>query len=192
MPPTCASRQWCWTALDALLALSAKGMLKAPPEFEATRASLRNVIETRGYNNDVESYVGVLGGASVDASLLLMGCLDYRSPRDDRLRSTYSRIQQRLSHNGLLFRYERGEDHMRAAEGAFGICSFWAIDNLAKRGDLDEARRSFEHMLGFANDLGLFAEEIDAQSGALLGNFPQAYTHVGLINAALALEAEGA
>jgi GH15 family glucan-1,4-alpha-glucosidase len=186
------SKVMCWTALDALLALSAKGMLKAPPEFETTRAALRDVIETRGYNNDVESYVGVLGGASVDASLLLMSCLDYRNPRDERLRSTYSRIQQRLSHNGLLFRYERGEDRIRAAEGAFGICSFWAIDNLAKRGDLDEARRSFEHMLGFANDLGLFAEEIDAQSGALLGNFPQAYTHVGLINAALALEAEGA
>ena len=77
---------------------------------------------------------------------------------------------------------------MAGDEGAFGICSFWAIDNLAKRGDETEARRSFERLLGVANDLGLYAEEIDVQTGALLGNFPQAYTHVGLINAALALE----
>jgi GH15 family glucan-1,4-alpha-glucosidase len=76
---------------------------------------------------------------------------------------------------------------MVAPEGAFGICSFWAIDNLAKRGDIREAHRALEHMLGFANDVGLLAEEIDPDTGLLLGNFPQAYTHVGVINAALAL-----
>jgi GH15 family glucan-1,4-alpha-glucosidase len=184
------SKVMCWTALDALLALSNRGMLKAPREFEQTRAVLRDVIETRGYNTAVGSYVGVLDGASVDASLLLMGCLNYRDPRDERMRATFSRIHERLSRNGLLFRYERGGDDMRSEEGAFGICSFWAIDNLAKRGDRAAARTSFEHLLGFANDLELFAEEIDADSGALLGNFPQAYTHVGLINAALALESK--
>jgi GH15 family glucan-1,4-alpha-glucosidase len=98
-------------------------------------------------------------------------------------------VHERLARNGLLMRYEPGFDGIAAPEGAFGICSFWAIDNLAKRGDVHEARRAFEHLSGFANDVGLLAEEIAPESGALLGNFPQAYTHVGLINAALALDA---
>jgi len=77
---------------------------------------------------------------------------------------------------------------MNAPEGAFGICCFWAVDNLAKRGDLDEAEGLFEHLLGYATELGLFGEEIDVRTGEPLGNFPQAFTHVGLINAALAIE----
>ena len=77
---------------------------------------------------------------------------------------------------------------MESIEGAFGICSVWAVENLAKRGDVDEARQRFDRLLGHANDLGLFAEEIEMYGGGLLGNFPQAYTHVGIINAALALE----
>jgi GH15 family glucan-1,4-alpha-glucosidase len=184
------SKVMCWTALDALLGLAAEGMLKAPAKFQAARSALRNLIETRGYSQDIGSYAAVLDGAHVDASLLLMGCLGYADPREARMRSTFARIEQRLSRNGLLLRYEREQDGMAGAEGAFGICSFWAIDNLAKRGDRAAAQRSFEHVLGFANDVGLFAEEIDPGSGAHLGNFPQAYTHVGLINAALALERE--
>jgi GH15 family glucan-1,4-alpha-glucosidase len=184
------SKVMCWTALNSLLALSAKGMLKAPAKYEAVRKTLRETIETRGYNRDIDSYVAVLDGAQVDASLLLMGCLGYADPREERMRATYSRIEERLARNGLLLRYERELDGMAGAEGAFGICSFWAIDNLAKRGDRSAAQRSFEHVLRFANDVGLFAEEIEPDSGAQLGNFPQAYTHVGLINAALALERE--
>jgi GH15 family glucan-1,4-alpha-glucosidase len=184
------SKVMCWTALDALMALSAKGLLKVPTRFQLARSALRELIETRGYSHGIESYVAVLGGAHVDASLLLMGCLGYADPREARMRSTFSRIEQRLSRNGLLLRYEREQDGIADAEGAFGICSFWAIDNLAKRGDFAAARQRFEHVLRFANDLGLFAEQIDPDSGAHLGNFPQAYTHVGLINAALALERE--
>jgi GH15 family glucan-1,4-alpha-glucosidase len=182
------SKVMCWTALDALMTLSAKGLLQAPTRFEAARSALRELIEKRGYSKAIDSYVAVLDGSSVDASLLLMGCLGYADPGEARMRSTFARIEQRLSRNGLLLRYERETDGLAGAEGAFGICSFWAIDNLAKRGDQAAARRSFEHVLRFANDLGLFAEEIDPHSGAHLGNFPQAYTHVGLINAALALE----
>jgi GH15 family glucan-1,4-alpha-glucosidase len=103
------------------------------------------------------------------------------------MRSTLDRIQQRLGRDGLLYRYERGLDGLESPEGAFGICSFWAVDNLAKRGDLTEAAEAFEHMLSFANDVGLYAEEIDVATGAALGNFPQAFTHVGLINAAMAI-----
>jgi GH15 family glucan-1,4-alpha-glucosidase len=90
-----------------------------------------------------------------------------------------------LGRNGLLYR--TSTDAARS-EGAFGICSFWAVDNLAKRGDVDEAEHLFERLLGYANDLGLYGEEIDPESGAALGNFPQGFTHIGLINAALAIQ----
>jgi GH15 family glucan-1,4-alpha-glucosidase len=184
------SKMMCWSALDALLTLAGKGVLKAPRSFAPTRDAVREVVETRGYNRRIESFTGVLDGAGVDASLLLMGPLGYLDPHHPRMRSTFERIHERLSHNGLLFRYESGHDRLAGDEGAFGLCSFWAIDNLAKRGDAVQARSRFEHLLGFANDLGLYAEETDPRTGAPLGNFPQAYTHVGLINAALALEAE--
>ena len=116
-----------------------------------------------------------------------MACIGYKDADDPRMRATYDCIHRRLGRNGLLYRYERF-DGIDGIEGAFGICGFWAIDNLAKRGELATAEGRFQHMLAYANDLGLYAEEIDIASGAALGNFPQAFTHVGLINAAVAIE----
>jgi GH15 family glucan-1,4-alpha-glucosidase len=102
--------------------------------------------------------------------------------------STCERIQERLGHNALVFRYERAmNDGLPGGEGAFGICGYWAVENRARAGDLEGATRAFEQLLSYANDIGLFAEEIDPESGAALGNFPQAFTHVGVINAALTL-----
>ena len=182
------SKVMCWTALDALIDLAEHRLLKLPPGARDARAALREQIETRGYNRELGSYVGVLDGTTIDASLLLMGRLGYADPADARMRGTFASVHERLARNGLLMRYEHGFDGFDAPEGAFGICSYWAIDNLAKRGDTREAHRAFRHVLGFANDVGLLSEEIDPDSGTLLGNFPQAYTHVGVINAALALE----
>jgi GH15 family glucan-1,4-alpha-glucosidase len=102
--------------------------------------------------------------------------------------STYELVRERLGLDGLLYRYSPGYDALGSREGAFGICGFWAVENLARRGNVSEADRAFEHLLSFGNDLGLFSEEIDPETGAALGNFPQAFTHVGLINAALAIE----
>jgi len=82
----------------------------------------------------------------------------------------------------------RGVDGLSGDEGAFGICSFWAVEQVAQRGEVADAERLFDHLLSFSNDVGLFAEEIDSRSGEALGNFPQAFTHVGLINVALAIE----
>jgi GH15 family glucan-1,4-alpha-glucosidase len=118
-----------------------------------------------------------------------MACLGYKEPNDPRMRGTFDLIHARLGRNGLLYRYEPGGDGLPSGEGAFGICSFWAIDNLARRGDREDAQRALDRILTFANDVGLFAEEIDPDTGGALGNFPQAFTHVGLINAALALAA---
>src|SRR5207244_11915893 len=93
-----------------------------------------------------------------------------------------------LGRGGLMYRYVRGtDDGLPAGEGAFGICSFWNVECLARSGDLEGAAQGFEALLGYANDLGLLAEEIDPDSGVALGNFPQAFTHIGLINAALTL-----
>ena len=185
------SKVMCWATLDGLLKLHDDGTLLLPPakveSFGRERAALEQAIERRGFNEGLGSYTSVLDGDKVDASLLLMACIGYKDAGDPRMRSTYDLIHKRLGRNGLLNRYERF-DGIAGVEGAFGICGFWAIDNLAKRGDLGAAEQRFRHMLSFANDLGLYAEEIDIASGAALGNFPQAFTHVGLINAAVAIE----
>jgi GH15 family glucan-1,4-alpha-glucosidase len=185
------SKVMCWVALDRLLRLDGQGMISLGRDcelFRRERAAIGELVEGAGFNAAVGSYVSELGGTQVDASLLLIGCLDYRHAADLRMVGTYDRIVQRLGRNGLLYRYEHGYDGFGSREGAFGICSFWAVDILARRGDVDAAERLFDRLLGFANDLGLYAEEIDPETGTALGNFPQAFTHVGIINAALAIE----
>jgi GH15 family glucan-1,4-alpha-glucosidase len=187
------SKLMCWAALDSLLQLHERGIVQVDVDrFRRERDAIAEAIERRGYSETLRSYVSELDGDRVGAALLQMSCLGYKDAGRARMRATYDRIRARLDRNGLLYRYEQGYDGLESSEGAFGICSFWAIENLAKRGDLSAAAEAFDHTLSFANDLLLFAEEIDPDTGALLGNFPQAFTHVGLINAALALaEAEG-
>jgi GH15 family glucan-1,4-alpha-glucosidase len=184
------SKVMCWTALESLLKLHDRGCLSVDAAtLRRERDEIERVIETRGFNEGLGSYVSELGGDRVDASLLLMGCLGYKDPSNARMRGTYGRIQERLGRNGLLYRYEDGNDDLPSREGAFGICSFWAVDNLARRGDKVAAEQAFNHIISFSNDVGLFAEEIDPDTGDALGNFPQAFTHVGLVNGALALAA---
>jgi GH15 family glucan-1,4-alpha-glucosidase len=185
------SKAMCWVALDRLLGLAGRGLVRLPVAgYERDRAALRQVIETEGWNERLGSYVDVLGGDDVDASLLLLGLRGYDDPaRSPRLLSTLAVVRRRLERDGLLYRYPAGSDGLPGGEAAFGICSFWLTEFLARAGRLDEAKSSFGHALGYANDLGLFAEEIDPRSGAALGNFPQAFTHVGLITAALAIAA---
>jgi GH15 family glucan-1,4-alpha-glucosidase len=181
------SKVMCWAALDAVNELAEAGVVRNSSRFAGTRGSVREAVETRGFNERLQSYVSVLDGDGADASLLLLGYLGYQDAASPRMQSTFDRVHERLGRNGLLMRYEEGVDGFESREGAFGICSFWSIDNLARRGDAAAARTSFEHVLGFSNDLGLFAEEIEPETRELLGNFPQAYTHVGLINAAQVL-----
>jgi GH15 family glucan-1,4-alpha-glucosidase len=97
-------------------------------------------------------------------------------------------MQRELTTGALCFRYRADDDGLPAGEGAFGICSFWAVEYRARQGDLEGAHQAFDAMLGFASDTGLFAEEYDPRTREALGNYPQAFTHVGLIDAALSLE----
>ena len=183
------SKVMCWVALDRLLRLSQSGHLRIPVErYTRVRDSIRQAIETRGYNKRLGSYVSVFDGEDLDASLLLLMRYGYVDPHSTRARGTYKLITERLGRDGLLYRYLSENDGLPPGEGAFGICSFWAVDCLALQDELDAADAAFEKMLGYGNDLGLYAEEVDPESGRALGNFPQAFTHVGLIDAAITLE----
>lgn len=121
-----------------------------------------------------------------------MAQLGYREPHDPRIVATVDRIWGELGRNGLLLRYRPGLDGLPSREGAFGICAFWAVELLALQGRTEDAEALFERALSLANDVGLLAEEFDPGTGEALGNVPQAFTHAGLISAALALaKAEG-
>jgi GH15 family glucan-1,4-alpha-glucosidase len=183
------SRVLCWTALDRLLELQRVGALDGLPvaKFADNRRLIREDVEVRSYNERLQAYTQVQGGNTVDASLLLLGWYGFEEPGSARMRATFRQIRRRLEvAEGLLYRYEESRE---AGEGAFGICSFWAVEHLARGGGtLAEAESWFSSLLRYANDVGIFAEEIDPVTGEPLGNVPQAFTHVGLVSAALAIE----
>jgi GH15 family glucan-1,4-alpha-glucosidase len=182
------SRVLCWAALDRLLHLHDQGHLRQAPaaKFRENRDLIRHQVESRAWSPALGSYASALDGDDVDADLLLLPWYGFAEPESERMRGTYRRIRERLgAGDGLLYRYRTGES---PGEGAFGICCFWAAEYLAMGGGtVDEARALFERLCDYGNDVGLFGEEIDPETGAALGNFPQAFTHVGLINAALSL-----
>jgi GH15 family glucan-1,4-alpha-glucosidase len=182
------SKAMCWVALDRLLKLREVCRLRAPIEhFSRERDEIRAEIERHGFNERLGSYVATFDGSDLDASLLLLMRYGYVDPRSPRARGTLERIRERLARNGLLYRYF-DDDGLPPGEGAFGICSFWQAQCQAAQGDAEGARETFEGVLAHANDLGLFAEEYDPDTGEALGNFPQTFTHVGLIDAALTLD----
>jgi GH15 family glucan-1,4-alpha-glucosidase len=183
------SKAMCWVALDRLVNLHGTRHLVAPVDrFRAVRDEIRQEIERSGYDAQRSSYVSVFGGRDLDASLLLLARYGYAGASEPRMRATWTAIERDLARGPLVYRYRAEQDGLPAGEAAFGICSFWAVDYRARGGDLDGAHRAFEQLLTYATDTGLFAEEIDPDTGSPLGNFPQAFTHVGLIDAALSLE----
>ena len=129
----------------------------------------------------------------MDASLLLLPIVGFVSAKDPRMKNTVREIERRLMFRGLVLRYgtESGIDGLPSGEGAFLACSFWLIDNYILQGRRAEARTLFDRLLARCNDVGLLSEELDPLTGRMLGNFPQAFSHVGLINAALSLSRAG-
>lgn len=185
------SKLMCWVALDRLLKLHRAGHLslgKLEKEFAGKRDTIADAIERHGFHPELHSYVADFDSNHLDASLLLIPVLGFKEASDPRFTGTLQRIHERLSCNGLVYRYEAGYGAKEYRENSFGICTFWAVQALAAQRRFDEAEELFEHALSGANDLLLFGEEIDPGSGRITGNFPQGLTHVGLINAALALE----
>ncbi|MBF9129323.1 glycoside hydrolase family 15 protein [Plantactinospora sp. S1510] len=173
-----SSKVQCWTALDRAVRFGAR--LAGPADlarWAAARDEVRDTVLVRGWNDALGAYAGTLDGADLDASVLLMPLVGFLPARAPRMRSTIDVIERRLSHDGLLRRWE-------GDPAGFVICSFWLVCCLILAGEHDRARRLFEGLAGRANDLGLFAEQIDPVTGEQVGNFPQAFSHIGLINAA--------
>ncbi len=175
-----------WLALDRGARLADAGQLDGDhaPRWRRTAAEVASYIEERCWSQERGSYVQFADGRELDASMLLAARVGYLERGDPRLTGTIAALRAELGRGALLYRYSG----MQEREGAFLACSFWLVEALVRAGALEEARETMDELLGLANDVGLFAEEIDPDSHELLGNFPQALTHLALINAAYALQ----
>jgi GH15 family glucan-1,4-alpha-glucosidase len=186
--PFVYSKLMCWVALDRAIRIA--GQRNEMHHFQtwvAERDKIRAAILDQGYNPRINSFVESFGSDSVDASALLIPMMEFLPFDDPRIQGTIDAVQKRLTTSaGLVYRYEE-PDGLPGNEGAFVLCSFWLVKALASSGRIEEAEDLFERILGFISPLGLFAEEIDPSSGDMLGNFPQAFSHIGLINCALYL-----
>ncbi len=182
------SKVLCWSALDRGIRLADECLRRAPTRrWKEVRDDLRETIMKRGFDAKRNTFVQAFDRPELDASLLLLPTIEFIAWDDERMLGTVDAIREELgAGDGLLYRYRRA-DGLEGQEGAFLCCSFWLVECLARGGRTTEAREVFDHVLGYANDLGLFSEEADPESGALLGNFPQGLTHLAHIDAAVAL-----
>jgi GH15 family glucan-1,4-alpha-glucosidase len=176
----------CWVALDRAAKLAAlRGDEKLALGWQQTAQEIRSDILAHGVTEH-----GVLRQHyqtdALDASALLAGIFKFLPPDDERLRATVNAIATRLTEDGFVLRYrtEETDDGLHGTEGSFIICSFWLVSNLAIVGEIDQARDMMERLLRIASPLGLYAEEYDTRSARHLGNFPQAFSHLALIDAA--------
>jgi GH15 family glucan-1,4-alpha-glucosidase len=189
------SKLLCWAAVDTALALHERiGLPVDAPRLAREREAMRADIDAHGFDAALGSYVGYYGGQAADASLLLIPRIGYLPANDPRMQGTVRHILATLQVDGLLYRYPPGGayDGVPGPEHLFAICGFWCVECLARQGRVDEALHMFERLLALRNPVGLYAEEFRVGDGTPMGNFPQAFSHVGLIAAALALARAGA
>ena len=184
-----SSKVMCWVALDRAVALAPQlGDHAKSEEWAAARDELRDAILKRGWSEARRAFAQSFDSDELDAAALLMPLYGFLPATDERMRSTIEAIARDLTEDGLVLRYRAGEglnaDGLTGEEGTFVICSFWLVSCLAQAGELERAEALFAQLSGYANDLGLLGEEIDTANGEQLGNFPQAYSHIGLITAA--------
>jgi GH15 family glucan-1,4-alpha-glucosidase len=194
------SKLMCWVALDRAVRLAVKRSFPAPlARWSAARDRIYETIMTKGWSDQRAAFTQALDSQTLDAATLIMPLVFFVSPTDPRMLRTLDAINRSPTHgglvsDGLVYRYdvEKTPDGLRGEEGTFSMCTFWLVEALtraggAERNRLEEARLLFEHALGYANHLGLYAEEIGPR-GEHLGNFPQAFTHLALISAAFNLD----
>jgi GH15 family glucan-1,4-alpha-glucosidase len=185
------SKAMCWVALQRAVLLARKFELPGDIErWSETRDEIKRTTLERGFNAELGAFTQAYDSNNLDASALLLPMIHFIKADDPRMVGTVDAIQRDLTRDGLVYRYRTSEtdDGVPGGEGTFTICSFWLVDNLSFLGRVDEARRLFARLITYSNDLGLYSEEIDAHTGEFLGNFPQAYTHMALINAAVNLD----
>ena len=183
-------RLMCWVAFDRAIRLATVRGRPAPlARWMAERDAIYNQIMEKGWSDERQAFVQQYGETVLDASLLKMTQVGFVSPHDPMWISTLAAMREELVSDSLVYRYDPGAspDGLRGSEGTFSLCTFLYVDALARAGRLDEARITFEKMLTYANHLGLFSEEIGL-TGEQIGNFPQAFTHLALIDAAITLD----
>jgi len=188
-----SSKVLCWVALDRAVKLApALGSYAKTDAWMDARDAVREAILERGWSEERQAYAQSFGSDELDAAQLLMPIVGFLPATDERMRSTIEAIARDLTEAGLVLRYRNEEglnaDGLTGEEGTFVICSFWLVSCLAQAGEVERAERLFEQLAGYANDLGLLAEEIDTAGGEQLGNFPQAFSHIGLITAAYEID----
>ncbi len=184
------SRMMAWVAVDRAVKLVERFGREGPVErWRSLRDTIHEQVCREGFSTELGAFVQYYGSKTLDASLLMMPLVGFLPASDPRVRSTVAAIERRLLRDGFVQRYENdpGVDGLPPGEGAFLPCTFWLADNYALLGRAAEAERIFERLLGLCNDVGLLSEEYDPQAKRLVGNFPQAFSHVGLINTAMNL-----
>jgi GH15 family glucan-1,4-alpha-glucosidase len=181
------SRIMCWVAFDRAIKSMERFHLDGPVEdWRKLCAAIHADVCANGFNRQRNSFVQYYGGKALDASLLLIPQTGFLPPDDPRVIGTIKAVEHELVHDGLVLRYSPDEvdDGIGGREGAFLACSFWLADAYVMLGRLDDAAQLFERLLALRNDLGLLAEEYDPVRKRLTGNFPQGFSHIGLINTA--------
>jgi len=181
------SKVMAWVAFDRAVKFVEQLGLEGPVDrWRAVRDEIHTDVCRNGFDPELGSFVQAYGSKALDASLLLLPIVGFLPPTDPRVVGTVRAVERRLMMDGLVFRYDSGEteDGLPQGEGAFLACSFWFVDNLMLQGRLCEARAMFERLLALRNDVGLLAEEYDPRARRQMGNFPQAFSHVALVNSA--------
>ena len=182
------SKLMCWVALDRAVALADRlGASDRVEAWERTKDEIREAILTRGWSDQANAFTQSFGSDELDASSLMVSLVGFLPADDPRVLATIDATEARLTdERGLVYRY-RSHDGLVGEEGSFLLCTFWLAQALARANQPARARTVFERAAAFVNDVGLLAEEVDPVSGELLGNFPQAFSHIGLVNAAWAI-----
>jgi GH15 family glucan-1,4-alpha-glucosidase len=188
-----SSKVLCWVALDRAVKLAPQlGEYAKADEWAAERDRIREAVLERGWSEERGAYAQSFDSDELDAAALLMPLLGFLPATDERMRSTIEAVARDLTEDGLVLRYRNEEglnaDGLTGEEGTFVICSFWLVSCLAQAGEVERAEELFDQLAGYANDLGLLAEEIDTAGGEQLGNFPQAFSHIGLITSAYEID----
>jgi GH15 family glucan-1,4-alpha-glucosidase len=181
------SKVMAWVAFDRMIKSAEQfGLPGEVAHWKHVRAEICDDVLRNGFDPELGSFVQSYGGKELDASLLLLPAVGFLPPQDPRVRGTVAAIERRLMVDGFVLRYDtaRTDDGLPPGEGAFLACSFWLADAYVLLGRMDDARNLFERLLALCNDVGLLSEEFDVRRGRLVGNFPQAFSHIALVNTA--------
>ena len=182
------SKVMAWVALDRAIKSAERFGLDGPlGRWRALRAAIHDRVCREGFSPRVGSFVQSFGSELLDASLLMIPAVGFLPPDDPRVRGTAAAVERHLLRDGFVLRYDssQSDDGLPPGEGAFLPCSFWLADSYALTGERDKAGELFDRLAGLCNDVGLLSEEYDVAAGRLVGNFPQAFSHIGLVTTAL-------